>query len=46
MGYGKPKPKWQWWMDLENVDGELQIAQSRDKGKDLENWLEEPDEGK
>ena len=25
MGYGKPKPEWQWWMDLEESDGELQI---------------------
>jgi len=23
MGYGKPKPKWKWWLDLEDVDGVL-----------------------
>jgi reductive dehalogenase len=31
MGYGKPKPEWQWWMDLEEVDGELQIPKLHDK---------------
>lgn len=46
MGYGKPKPKWQWWMDLEKVNGELQVLKLRDKGNVLENWLEEPDEEK
>jgi ferredoxin len=23
LGYGKPKPDWQWWLDLEDVDGEV-----------------------
>jgi hypothetical protein len=31
-------------MNLEEVDGELWIAKSRGKGKDLENWLEGPGE--
>jgi reductive dehalogenase len=25
LGYGKPDPKYQWWFNLENVDGKLQI---------------------
>jgi ferredoxin len=24
MGYGKPKSDWQWWLDLEDVKGEIQ----------------------
>lgn len=24
-GYGKPKPEWKWWLDLEEVDGVLRI---------------------
>jgi len=27
MGYGKPKPKLKWWLDLEQVDGVLQEPQ-------------------
>jgi hypothetical protein len=23
MGYGKTKPEWKWWLDLEDVDGVL-----------------------
>jgi len=23
LGYGKPTPDWQWWLDLEDVDGEI-----------------------
>jgi reductive dehalogenase len=30
MGYGKPKPERQWWMDLEEADGELQIPKPSD----------------
>ena len=45
MGYGKPKPQWQWWMDLEDVDGELHIPESRDKGKNTEDWFKDPDKG-
>ena len=45
LGYGKPKPEWQWWLDLEEIDGELRIPKSRGKGKGLENWLERSDEG-
>lgn len=44
MGYGKPKSKWQWWMDLEEVDGELRIPESRNKGKVIEDWFEGPGE--
>ncbi len=25
LGYGKPKPETKWWLDLEDVDGELRI---------------------
>jgi hypothetical protein len=28
MGYGKPDPRRKWWLDLEEVDGELHIAPS------------------
>jgi len=31
MGYGKPKPEWKWWLDLEDVDGVLQIPKSGQK---------------
>jgi len=44
MGYGKPKPKWQWWMDLEEADGKLQIPKSRDKEEDSKYKLEGADE--
>ena len=44
MGYGKPKSKWQWWMDLEEADGELRIPESRNKGKVIEDWFEGPGE--
>jgi reductive dehalogenase len=30
LGYGKPKPEWKWWLDLENVDGALQVASGRE----------------
>jgi hypothetical protein len=23
LGYGKPKSDWSWWLDLEEVDGEI-----------------------
>ncbi len=26
LGYGKPKPEWKWWLDLEEVDGVLRVA--------------------
>lgn len=26
MGYGKPKSKWKWWLDLEEVNGVLHVA--------------------
>lgn len=26
VGYGKPKPEWKWWLDLEEVDGLLRVA--------------------
>lgn len=26
IGYGKPKPKWKWWLDLEKVDGVFRVA--------------------
>jgi len=29
MGYGKPRPENQWWFDLEDVDGILQIPTSK-----------------
>ena len=29
LGYGKPKPEWKWWLDLEDVDGVLQVASTR-----------------
>ena len=30
-GYGKPKPEWKWWLDLEEVDGSLEIpAEKKD----------------
>jgi reductive dehalogenase len=45
MGYGKPKPRWQWWMDLEEVDGELCIPKSRDQGKGLDYWMAGPGKG-
>jgi reductive dehalogenase len=25
LGYGRPEPELKWWLDLENVDGELRI---------------------
>ena len=25
LGYGKPKPEWKWWPDLEEIDGALEI---------------------
>ena len=28
LGYGKPKPEWKWWLDLEEVDGVLRVAPS------------------
>lgn len=31
LGYGKPKSEWQWWLDLEDVDGVLQVASTREK---------------
>ncbi len=33
MGYGKPKPEWKWWLDLEDVDGDgvLQVPSKRKK---------------
>jgi reductive dehalogenase len=30
LGYGKPKPEWKWWLDLENVDGALQAVSERE----------------
>ena len=30
MGYGKPKPEWKWWLDLEKVGGAL-VVPSRHK---------------
>lgn len=33
MGYGKPKPENQWWLDLEEVDGVLQVpSQAGERG--------------
>jgi reductive dehalogenase len=29
MGYDKPKPKWKWWLDLEDVDGEWRVPTPR-----------------
>ena len=31
MGYGKPDPNRKWWLDLENVDGELQVPSLKDE---------------
>jgi len=28
MGYGKPDPRRKWWMDLDELDGELRIPPS------------------
>jgi hypothetical protein len=25
LGYGKPKPEYKWWFDLEDVDGVLRV---------------------
>jgi hypothetical protein len=29
LGYGKPDYKRKWWLDLEDVDGELRVPQSQ-----------------
>jgi len=31
LGYGEPKSEWKWWLDLEDVDGVLQVASERKK---------------
>jgi reductive dehalogenase len=25
LGYGKPKPEWKWWLDIEDVEGKLRV---------------------
>jgi hypothetical protein len=34
LGYGKPHPEEQWWLDLEEVDGVIQIP-GKERGKML-----------
>ena len=34
LGYEKPDPERKWWLDLENVDGELRTPESNDTKKD------------
>jgi len=29
LGYGKPGPRWRWWLDVEEIDGEFLPATSR-----------------
>jgi hypothetical protein len=33
MGYGKPRPENQWWFDLEDVNGVLQIPTTKGSGE-------------
>ena len=33
LGYGKPDPERKWWLDLEDVDGELRVPSSNDGAK-------------
>jgi len=36
MGYGKPEPGKKWWLDLEAVDGEIQVPPSHADTKGLQ----------